>query len=125
MSEQVKPQIPSTDKRRRDLVVRYVKQKTVKNDISSAMSTSMPIAAMFLRNKVLAWAALFTTLQAYLNEPSFTDTEAQPAWLSVLISVVGLLTCYMDIIMPPKSAVAAAATTAAAATASIVSETLA
>lgn len=60
----------------------------------------MPLAAMFMRNKVMAWAALFTTTQAFLNEPAQLSGESQPAWLSVVLALVGIFTCYMDIFMP-------------------------
>lgn len=86
----------------------------------------MPMAAMFLRNKILAWAALFTTIQAWLNQPKKIKSDAQPAGMSVILAIIGLCSCYVDLIIPQKGPIAKAAkavvetvsTTAAAATAS-------
>lgn len=72
------------------------------------MTSSLPLAAMFLRNKVLSWASFFTTLQAWLNEPKTIKSDAQPAWLSVLMAVVSILSCYVDLIFPHKGPVAKA-----------------
>ncbi|VVT56360.1 uncharacterized protein SAPINGB_P005004 [Magnusiomyces paraingens] len=116
MSQETSP-LPTdvTDKRRADLVIPYRARKPLKNEVSSAMSSSMPIAAMFLRNKILAWASLFTTIQGYLNEPAQLASDSQPAWLSVLLAAVGIVTCYMDIIMPPRGPTMANAAREAAA----------
>jgi hypothetical protein len=70
--------------------------------MQTMMTSSMPLAAMFLRNKVLSWAAFFTTLQAWLNEPSTIKTDAQPAWLSVMLAIIGILSCYIDLVFPQK-----------------------
>ncbi|CDO57224.1 similar to Saccharomyces cerevisiae YPR063C ER-localized protein of unknown function [Geotrichum candidum] len=96
------------DKRREDLIVSYGGSKPRKNEMQSMMTSSMPLAAMFLRNKVLSWAAFFTTLQAWLNEPSTIKTDAQPAWLSVVLAVVGILSCYVDLVFPQKASLAKA-----------------
>jgi hypothetical protein len=65
-------------------------------------SNTLPLAAMFLRNKILSWAALFTALQVYLNEPPVRGKDAQPAWITLVTSVIGLVTCYMDFVIPKR-----------------------
>lgn len=70
------------------------------------------MAAMFMRSKLLSYASLFLSIQAYLNEPvnaPKTDDEAataQPPLLRVLFSLIGVATCYMDIIFPSTSTAA-------------------
>lgn len=81
------------------------------------------MAAMFMRNKMLSWAALFLAIQSYLNEPvnkpaSDDDSAQQPPILRVLFGFVSLGTCYMDLIFPganPALRLAAQATAKAAA----------
>uniref|UniRef100_A0A060TGL4 ARAD1D24354p n=1 Tax=Blastobotrys adeninivorans TaxID=409370 RepID=A0A060TGL4_BLAAD len=65
-------------------------------------TNTMPLAAMFMRNKLLAWVALFTALQSFLNEPFTQQSDAQPTWTSLVTALVGLVTCYMDFVIPPK-----------------------
>lgn len=94
------------------------------------------MAAMFLRNKLMSWTALFTAITAFMNEPLIKPTKSegssQPAWLSVLVSLVGLFTCYMDIAFPSQgrklasqAASATAGTAAASSVASAASSTVA
>lgn len=69
-------------------------------------------------NRLLAWVGVFTAIQTYLNEPkNKKPTESsQPAWVTCVTAFVGLLTCYMDFIVPPKT-IQKAAEAAATATA--------
>lgn len=72
-----------------------------------------------MRNKLLSWVALFTALQMFLNEPKVKKADSQPAWVSVITAFVGILTCYMDFVIPKRipeaSQVAETTTTVAAA----------
>lgn len=111
------------DKRRPDLVKPYhhVPDKTA-NEQSTAMFTStLPLAAMFLRNKLIAWAALFTAVQGFLNEPtiqsSSPESQGQPAWITLTTALIGMITCYMDFAVPSMRPLAKQATDAAAAAA--------
>lgn len=58
------------------------------------------MAAMFMRNKLMAWTAIFSALQAYLSEPKVKTSDQQPAWITLITSLVGLITCYSDFVMP-------------------------
>lgn len=66
----------------------------------------MPMAAMFLRNKAIAWSSFFLAIQAYLNEPknkplvSSDTTAQQPAFFQIIFAVIALGTCYIDILFP-------------------------
>lgn len=65
-------------------------------------SSTLPLAAMFMKNKIMSWAALFTAIQLYLNEPKVRAPDAQPASISIVTAIVGLLTCYSDFVLPRR-----------------------
>lgn len=50
----------------------------------------------------MSWAAVFTALQSYLNEDKNKSSEGQPAWITMVTALVGLLTCYSDLVMPRR-----------------------
>ncbi|KAI5963020.1 uncharacterized protein KGF55_002812 [Candida pseudojiufengensis] len=90
-------------KARAELVVpyRHVPAKARK-DAGNIISQSLPMAAMFMKNKMLSWAALFLSIQSYLNEPINKEAEdgAQPPILKIVFALVAVLTCYIDVIFP-------------------------
>lgn len=86
------------------------------------ISQTMPMAAMFMRNKMLSWSSFFLAIQSYLNEPTNRAEPAdQPPILKVIMGLVALLICYVEIIFPvgsplsQKAELAKSATTAVAA----------
>ncbi|KAK9496266.1 hypothetical protein V1508DRAFT_408150 [Lipomyces doorenjongii] len=99
----------STNLKRGNLCVRYVPMELKsRDDVSSMMATTLPMVAMFLRNKLIAWSALLMTVQSWLSESEASSNEsAQPGWLKVLMSFVGVIVCYMDIFVPAQSIVGA------------------
>lgn len=69
----------------------------------------MPLVAMFLRNKFIAWFALIQSVHYFFNtDPEEARAVAasnkgamdQPPIMKVLLSVVGLLVCYMNLVIP-------------------------
>ncbi|QLL31364.1 hypothetical protein HG536_0B02270 [Torulaspora globosa] len=85
----------------------------------------MPMVAMFLRNKFIAWFALIQSVHYYFNtDPEEASAAAasnkgsmdQPPLMKVLLSVVGLVVCYMNLVIPqpPMAPSKAAETTSAA-----------
>lgn len=107
------------DNRRVELIVPYVhKPEKTGRSPTSAFSASLPMAAMFMRSRILSWCALFTAMQVYLNEPEERAPDAQPAWMSLIIAILGVGTSYMDFIgkRPVPKGTAQATATAAAAT---------
>lgn len=87
------------------------------------------MAAMFMRNKIMSWSAVFLALQSYLSEPINKPEEdaqagSQPPLLRLVFALVSLLTCYLDLFFPStnpqikKSALSKAAETVS----SVVSE---
>ncbi|PVH21770.1 hypothetical protein CXQ85_000761 [Candidozyma haemuli] len=93
-------------RKREDLVVPYhhVPAKA-RNDAGSMISQTLPMAAMFMRNKLMSWCAVFLALQAYLTEPinkPEDDAQAgsQPPLLRFVFALVSLSTCYLDLFFP-------------------------
>ncbi|ABN66683.1 predicted protein, partial [Scheffersomyces stipitis CBS 6054] len=92
-----------------------------RNEASGMLAQSLPMAAMFMRNKMLAWSAVFLAVQSYLNEPlnkpaeaaDSNSTPSQPPLLRVLFAFIGLVTCYLDLIFPGTSPYARRAVTEA------------
>ncbi|KAI0461067.1 hypothetical protein LJB42_001397 [Komagataella kurtzmanii] len=86
----------SEDPRRPDEVTR--------NTAANVVGSTLPMAAMFLRNKVVSWSALFIALQAYLNEPRFKpqnkDGPSQPGLMTVGFALLAVLTSYTDVLFP-------------------------
>lgn len=94
---------------RPDLVVpyRHVPAKPRNEAASGMVSQTLPMAAMFMRNKVLSWSAVFLALQSYLsepiNKPETTDAASQPPSLRILFGVISLATCYLEFFFPGTS----------------------
>ncbi|KAK6460736.1 hypothetical protein DFJ63DRAFT_337489 [Scheffersomyces coipomensis] len=90
---------------RQDLVVPFRHAPAAaRGDASSMISQTLPMAAMFMRNKMLSWAAVFLAIQAFLNEPVNVikkegDTSQPPA-LRIGFALISLVTCYIDIFFP-------------------------
>lgn len=70
----------------------------------------MPLAAMFLKNKFIGWFALVQSFHFYLNTdctpsnakaPS-SATETTP-FVRLILSVIGLVASYMDLVFPVAS----------------------
>lgn len=76
-----------------------------KNVATNFVAQNMPLAAMFLRNKAVAWACLFFTIQSYLTEPLIKDTsdDSQPAGFRFLFALIALGTSYLDLIFPQST----------------------
>ncbi|CAI5760551.1 unnamed protein product [Candida verbasci] len=98
-------------KAREDLIIPYkhIPAKVRKDAGGNVIAQSLPMAAMFMRNKMLSWAALFLSVQSYLQEPinkpevANDDSASQPAILRVLFAFISVLTCYMDIVFPSSN----------------------
>lgn len=76
-----------------------------RTEASNMISQTLPMAAMFMRNKLMSWSAIFLAIQSYLSEPinkptSGKESGAQPPLLRVLFALISLSTCYLDIFFP-------------------------
>ncbi|PKK41210.1 hypothetical protein CI102_13515 [Trichoderma harzianum] len=81
---------PSTkDMRRADLIVPY-QEPVVKGevtDFSSTMSSTLPMAAMFMRNKFVGWIAVVFSIQTWLGESEDSQkSSGTPGYFSVGMS---------------------------------------
>merc|ERR1711964_239225 len=77
------------DMRRADLIVPYAEPEKAKddNDMSSTLSSTLPMAAIFTRNKMIGWVAVVFTIQSWLAEtPEQKKTSTTPAYFQVGMS---------------------------------------
>ncbi|KAM0159839.1 hypothetical protein ACHAPG_003271 [Botrytis cinerea] len=77
------------DMRRGDLIIPYqvpaVKESP--SDFSGTLGSTLPMAAMFTRNKLIGWASVLFAIQNWLGEsPETRKTSSQPAYFSVGMS---------------------------------------
>lgn len=94
------------DVRRPDLAIPYVHRPDVAKDLpSSVMFRTLPMVAMFLRSKVLAWAGLFLCVQAYLSQPADSSANEDALTLGhIATGVMGVAISYMDFVFAPGRA---------------------
>ncbi|KAK9475791.1 hypothetical protein V1514DRAFT_339012 [Lipomyces japonicus] len=93
----------SSSKKRANLVVPYAPvEPKKKEDVSALLSTTLPMVALFLKNKLVGWSALLVAIQSWLNETEDSQ-PAQPGWIKIILSISGLLVCYMDVLLPKSN----------------------
>ncbi|KAL9945660.1 hypothetical protein D7B24_005015 [Verticillium nonalfalfae] len=122
------------DMRRADLVIPYQAPKPKETqELSSTLSSTLPMAVMLTRNRFIGWAAVIYSVQNWLGEsedqkktattPGYfnvTMSRTQPRSSSITkgannhITVVSLLVAYLPLFLPPKLAAAATGTAPAA-----------
>ncbi|EKV16638.1 Uncharacterized protein family UPF0139 [Penicillium digitatum] len=94
------------DMRRADLAIPYVDppKSSSDADISSTMSSTMPMAAMFTRNRMIGWVSFVFSLQSWLGESAEQKkTASTPAYMSVLMSLMALVVTYFPLFLPPQA----------------------
>ncbi|RMZ90347.1 hypothetical protein DV736_g2439, partial [Chaetothyriales sp. CBS 134916] len=91
------------DMRRIDLVIPYLPpQDEAKPDFSSTFTSTMPMAAMFTRNRAIGWVALLTSLLNWLGETRAQKaTQSTPGYLSFGMAVLALGVTYLPLFLPP------------------------
>ncbi|KYK59931.1 uncharacterized protein DCS_01065 [Drechmeria coniospora] len=95
---------PNKDMRRPDLIVPYQEPTTssAKADFASTLSSTMPMAAMFTRNRFVGWAAVIFSIQSWLGESEEAKkSSSTPGVFSVVMSVMALAVTYMPLFLPP------------------------
>ncbi|EZF11827.1 hypothetical protein H112_07055 [Trichophyton rubrum D6] len=95
------------DMRRADLVVPYEAPpiKKTDGDISGTIASTMPMAAMFTRNRMIGWSSLVFTLQTWLAESEDQrKASTTPAYMSVFMSAMAVIVTYMPLFLPPPQA---------------------
>ncbi|GAB1740102.1 hypothetical protein NU219Hw_g5020t1 [Hortaea werneckii] len=101
------------DMRRDDLIVPYAEPEKDKesNDMQSTMASTLPMAAMFTRNKLIGWTAVLFSIQGWLSEtPDQKANASTPGYFSVGMALLSLGVAYMPLFLPPQSAKAGAST---------------
>ncbi|CAF9912588.1 MAG: hypothetical protein GOMPHAMPRED_007701 [Gomphillus americanus] len=76
------------DMRRSDLIIPYrkpAKDRDAPTDITSTLSSTIPMAAMFTRNKYIGWTSVVLALQNWLSEGP-NSTNSTPAIMSLGMS---------------------------------------
>ncbi|KAI1818617.1 hypothetical protein GGS20DRAFT_195914 [Poronia punctata] len=94
------------DMRRADLIVPYqeppASSSSESPEFSSTLSSTMPMAAIFTRNKYIGWAAVVFSMQSWLGESeAASQNSSTPGYFSVGMSILSLLVTYLPIFMPP------------------------
>ncbi|KAI5357590.1 Putative PAT complex subunit Asterix [Septoria linicola] len=92
------------DMRRPDLVVPYqaAEKDEGSTDFQSTMTSTLPMAAIFTRNKLLGWTAILFAIQSWLSEtPAQKAAASSPAYLQVGMAALSLGVGYMPLFMPP------------------------
>ncbi|KAH3902967.1 uncharacterized protein SCDLUD_000567 [Saccharomycodes ludwigii] len=91
------------------LAVQYRHRPAKKLDINPSqglLTNSLPMAAMFMRNKFLAWFSLFTTWHYFLTTPSISTKDTKnpqdATSFKLVASIVSIVVCYMDMLFIPK-----------------------
>ncbi|KAK8230370.1 translation initiation factor SUI1 [Phyllosticta capitalensis] len=81
------------DMRRDDLVIPYTQVESKSDpDFAGTMSSTLPMAAIFTRNKMVGWAAVIFALQTWLAEtPESKSAASTPGIFSVGMSFMSLL----------------------------------
>ncbi|KAF2228784.1 hypothetical protein EV356DRAFT_494908 [Viridothelium virens] len=102
------------DMRRADLIVPYREPQKSKDetDVTSTMSSTLPMVAIFTRNKLVGWTSVIIALQAWLAEtPEQKKTATTPTYFSVGMALMATMVSYMPLFLPPQSGRQGGATT--------------
>ncbi|KAI9050466.1 hypothetical protein LZ554_005629 [Drepanopeziza brunnea f. sp. 'monogermtubi'] len=93
------------DMRRADLIIPYQTPtaKESPSDISGTLGSTLPMAAMFTRNRFIGWASLALAIQNWLGESQEAKrTASQPAYFSVGMGIMALVVTYLPMFLPPQ-----------------------
>ncbi|KAK5692098.1 hypothetical protein LTR97_011272 [Elasticomyces elasticus] len=105
------------DMRREDLIVPYTEpeeKKDASSDIQGTMASTLPMAAIFTRNKMIGWTSVIFAVQGWLSETAASkSSQATPAIFSVGMAFLSLGVAYMPLFMPPTPGPRSAAGTPA------------
>ncbi|KAL2257955.1 hypothetical protein VTK26DRAFT_8914 [Humicola hyalothermophila] len=92
------------DMRRPDLIIPY-QEPAPKGDnpeFQSTLSSTLPMAAIFTRNRYVGWASVVFSVQSWLGESEETrKSTSTPGYFSVGMSLMALIVTYLPIFLPP------------------------
>ena len=92
------------DQRRIDLIIPYQEPGAKKDasEFSSTLSSTLPMAAIFMRNRYVGWASLVYSVQNWLGESEESQkNQGMPGYFSVGMSLMSLVVNYLPIFLPP------------------------
>ena len=92
------------DMRRAELIVPYTEgpQDKENNDFQGTISSTLPLAAIFTRNKMIGWTAVIFAIQGWLGEtPAQAAAATTPSYLQVGMAAMSLGVAYMPLFLPP------------------------
>ncbi|KAL2353826.1 hypothetical protein BJ546DRAFT_113646 [Cryomyces antarcticus] len=93
------------DMRRQDLIIPYMAPEKDKSegDVASTMASTLPMAAIFTKNKMIGWTAVVFALQTWLAEtPEQKKKASSPAYFGVGMAFMSIAVAYMPMFMPPQ-----------------------
>ncbi|KAI1329913.1 hypothetical protein F5Y16DRAFT_364357 [Xylariaceae sp. FL0255] len=94
------------DMRRADLAVPYQEPPPAKENVefSSTLSSTLPMAAIFTRNKFIGWASVVFSIQSWLGESeATTQNTSTPGYFNVGMSIMSLAVTYLPLFLPPTA----------------------
>ncbi|KAI2637711.1 hypothetical protein GGS26DRAFT_588082 [Hypomontagnella submonticulosa] len=92
------------DMRRPDLVVPY-QEPAPKGDsaeLSSTLSSTLPMAAIFTRNRYVGWASVVLSIQSWLgeSEDASKSSSGTPGYFTIGMSLMALAVTYLPMFLP-------------------------
>ncbi|KAB5528887.1 hypothetical protein GE09DRAFT_1228635 [Coniochaeta sp. 2T2.1] len=89
--------------RRPDLIIPYQEPAPSgdASDLSSTLSSTLPMAAIFMRNRYIGWAAFVYSVQSWLGESEDAKKSSTPGYFSVGMSLMSLAVTYLPLFLPP------------------------
>ncbi|KAI1392388.1 uncharacterized protein F4822DRAFT_390876 [Hypoxylon trugodes] len=93
--------------RRPDLVVPYQEPAANSGDsaeFSSTLSSTLPMAAIFTRNRYIGWASVVISIQSWLgeSEEASKSSNSTPGYFTIGMSLMALAVTYLPMFMPPQ-----------------------
>ncbi|KAK6818831.1 hypothetical protein PG995_003916 [Apiospora arundinis] len=92
------------DMRRSDLVVPYQEPVSKPGDnveFGSTLSSTLPMAAIFTRNKYIGWVSVVFSIQNWLGESEdTTKNTSTPGYFTIGMSLMALGVTYLPMFLP-------------------------
>ncbi|KAK4102249.1 hypothetical protein N658DRAFT_469826 [Parathielavia hyrcaniae] len=105
------------DMRQPDLIIPY-QEPAPKGDnveFQTTLASTLPMAAVFMRNKYVGWSAVAFSIQSWLGESEETKkSTGTPGYFNVGMAVSSLLVTYLPLFLPQQGAQRGSATEAPA-----------
>ncbi|KAK4231449.1 protein Asterix [Podospora fimiseda] len=94
------------DVRRPDLIVPFQEPapRSDGGEFQTTLASTLPMAAIFMRNRYIGWAAVVFSVQTWLGESEETKrSNSSPGYFSVGMSLMSLIVTYLPLFLPPAS----------------------